>query len=190
MNWKKWFFVLLTINIVIVSLFFFLIFQPSQPSTLPPEKKMKGAMFTVYSSKEHVNAVINDYIRKKTKDHPLQYRVWLSDRVYVASKLPVFGRDVDLTVSFVPNVVQGGNLELRDPDMSLGELQLPVTYVLKYLQKHALLPEGVIIDPNYNRIYVALNEFRFANGYQLSAKKFDLQHNQIEFTLTVPVGNE
>jgi uncharacterized protein YpmS len=188
MNWKTCFFALLAVNVVVVGVLFFFIFQPSkQTIPIPSSKNIKGATFIVHSSKEDVNVMINNYIEKKTKNHPLKYRVWLSDRVYLASKVPVFDRDVDLTVSFVPKVVKGGNLELSDPYMSLGELQLPVNYVLKYLQKHARLPEEVIIDPNSNRVYVALTEFRFANGYQLSAKEFDLQHDKIVFMLTVPV---
>jgi uncharacterized protein YpmS len=186
MNWKTCFFALLAVNVVVIGLLFFFIFQPSKQA-IPTPKNIKGATFIVHSSKEDANVMINNYIQKKTKNDPLQYRVWLSDRVYLASKVPVFGRDVDLTVSFVPKVVKGGNLELSDPYMSLGELQIPVNYALKYLQKHARLPEEVIIDPSSNRIYVALSEFRFANGYQLSAKEFDLQHDKIVFTLTLPV---
>jgi uncharacterized protein YpmS len=137
-----------------------------------------------------LNTVINDYIRKKAKDHPVQYRVWLDDRVYVASKLPVFGREMDLVVSFIPKVVKGGNVELQSPEISLGDWELPVTYVLRYLRKHAPLPDEVIIDPKVNRVYVALTDIRFGNGYQVSARKIDLAKDEIVFTLTIPTSSK
>jgi uncharacterized protein YpmS len=186
MNWKKLFWILVIFDIAVVMLIGVWLFQPGKPISVPSPKKIKGATFTVYSNKEHMNMVINDYIRKKADDHPVQYRVWLDDRVYVASKLPVFGRDVELTVSFIPKVVKGGNVELQNPEILLGDWELPVTYVLKYLRKHAPLPDEVIIDPSVNRVYVALTDIRFGNGYQIAAKKIDLKQDGIIFTLTVP----
>jgi uncharacterized protein YpmS len=188
MNWKKWFWTLVILDIAVVMLFAVWLFQPAEPISVPSPKKAKGATFTVYSNKEHLNTVINDYIRKKAKDHPVQYRVWLDDRVYVASKLPVFDREIDLVVSFVPKVVKGGNVELENPEISLGDWELPVTYVLRYLRKHAPLPDEVIIDPKVNRVYVALTDIRFGNGYQVSARKIDLAKDEIVFTLTIPTS--
>lgn len=185
MKWKTAFFVLLAVNIVAVSALFFLIFQPSK-QTVPAPETAKGATFLVHSSKQDVNVMINSYIQKKMKKQLLPYRVWISDRVYVASQIEIFGRTVPLTVSFLPNVVNG-DLELRDPDLSLGELRIPAQYALKYLRTHANLPEGVIIDPDNNRIYVALTNMRLKNGYRLSVKAFDLPHDNIVFTLTVPL---
>ncbi|MBB5325661.1 uncharacterized protein YpmS [Anoxybacillus tepidamans] len=185
MKWKIAFFALLTVNIVAVSALFFLIFQPSK-QTVPAPETAKGATFLVYSSKEDMSVIINDYIQKKMKKQSLPYRVWISDRVHLASKFLIFGREVDVTVSFVPKVVNG-DLELGDPDLSLGELRIPVEYALKYLQKYANLPEEVIIDPENTRIYVALTNIHFKNGYRISAKEFDLQRDNIVFTLTVPI---
>jgi uncharacterized protein YpmS len=190
MNWKKWFWTLVILDIAVVMLFAVWLFQPAKPISVPSPKKVKGATFTVYSNKEHLNTVINDYIRKKAKDHPVQYRVWLDDRVYVASKLPVFDREMDLVVSFIPKVVKGGNVELQSPEILLGDWELPVTYVLRYLRKHAPLPDEVIIDPKVNRVYVALTDIRFGNGYQVSARKIDLAKDEIVFTLTIPTSSK
>ncbi|EQB94530.1 hypothetical protein GA8_16625 [Geobacillus sp. A8] len=123
---------------------------------------------------------------RKTKGHPLQYHVWLADRVYVSSEIPILGRSVELVVSFVPKVIKGGNVELTEPTISLGDWKLPVTYVLRYLQKHAPLPDEVAIDPEHTRVYVALTDIRFGNGYQVAAKKIDLAADEIVFTLTIP----
>ncbi|MCZ0755135.1 YpmS family protein [Anoxybacillus sp. J5B_2022] len=184
-KWKIAFFTLLAANVVTVGSLLFFLLQPSELSITAP-KTVKGATFLVHSSKEDVNATINHYIQSKMKKQALPYRVWISDRVYVASQIEVFGRNVPLTVSFLPNVVNG-DLELRDPDLSLGELRIPAQYALKYLRTHASLPEGVIIDPDNNRIYVALTNMRLKNGYRLSVKAFDLPHDNIVFTLTVPL---
>lgn len=188
MNWKRAFFVLAAVNAVVLILAAVWLLQPSPPVKRPARPDVEGASFTVYSKKAHLNAVINDYLAEKTKDHPLRYDVWLADRVYVSSEIPIFGRNVELVVSFVPKVVKGGNVELVEPVISLGDWKLPVTYVLRYLQKHAPLPDEVIIDPGRARIYVALHEIRFGNGYQVAAKKIDLAADEIVFTLTIPTN--
>ncbi|MBS2772576.1 YpmS family protein [Anoxybacillus rupiensis] len=186
MKWKVAFFGLLAINMVIVVSLLCLILQPSS-TKLPTPKAVKGATFLVHSSKEDVNILLNDYLKEKTKNSSLSYRVWIDDRVYVASQVPLFSRNVDLTVSFVPKIVKGGNLELRDPDLSLGEWQLPVNYTLSYLQKHAKLPDEVMIEPDAHRIYIDLANIQLKNGYRITAKEFDLEHDKIVFALTVPV---
>jgi uncharacterized protein YpmS len=192
MKWKTLFFVLLGGNIVIISIVLFFILQPSDEvkkieETVP---NANVAELTVYSSKEHLNLIINDYIKKKTKNHPLQYDIQLTDRVHLKSKIPLFGREVDFLVTFEPKVVDNGNLELVNPEMTLGELRLPVNYILKYLQKKASLPEGVIIDPAKSLIYVHLNEINLSNGYRIQAKKFDLANDEIVFTLLVPIRSK
>ncbi len=137
MNWKRAFWILAAVNAAILIFVAVWLFQPSPQVKRPMRPHVEGASFTVYSKKAHLNAVINDYLAEKMKDHPLQYDVWLADRVYVSSEIPIFGRDVELVVSFMPKVVKGGNVELAEPTISLDDWKLPVTYVLRYLQKHA-----------------------------------------------------
>ncbi|MBA2872340.1 uncharacterized protein YpmS [Anoxybacillus calidus] len=191
MKWKTLFFVLLGGNIVIISIVLFLMLQPSDEvkklGTLP---NTNVAELTVYSSKEHLNFIINDYIKKKTKNHPLQYDIQLTDRVHLKSKIPLFGREVDFLVTFEPKVVDNGNLKLVNPEMTLGELRLPVNYILKYLQKNASLPEEVVINPAKRFIYIHLNEIKLSNGYRIQAKKFDLVNDEIVLTLLVPIRSK
>jgi uncharacterized protein YpmS len=191
MKWKILFFSLLAVNIMIISIVLFFVFQPVKKidqMELPKEKE--GAELKVQSSKEHLNLIINDYIAKKTKNHRLQYQILLTDRVELLSKIPLFGREVDFLVSFLPNVDKDRNVELTNPEMALGELRLPVSYVLKYLQKNASLPEEVTIEPGKNRIYIHLNQLTLPNGYQIRAEKMDLTNNEIAFTLIVPVQSK
>jgi len=191
MKWKTLFFLLLGANIVIISTLLFFILQPSdEVKKIEAVPNANVAELTVHSSKEHLNLIINDYIKKKTKNHPLQYEIRLTDRVHLKSKIPLFGREVDFLVTFEPKVVDNGNLKLVHPEMTLGELRLPVNYILKYLQKNASLPEGVVIHPTKSFIYVHLNEINLNNGYRIQAKKFDLANDEIVLTLLVPIRSK
>jgi uncharacterized protein YpmS len=190
-KWKTLFFVLLGGNVVIISTLLFFMLQPSdEAKKIEAVPNANVAELTVHSSKEHLNLIINDYIKKKTKNHPLQYDVQLTDRVHLKSKIPLFGREVDFLVTFEPKVVDNGNLKLVHPEMTLGELRLPVHYILKYLQKNASLPEGVVIHPAKRFIYVHLNEINLSNGYRIQAKKFDLANDEIVLTLLVPIQSK
>ncbi|WP_052659353.1 YpmS family protein [Bacillus alveayuensis] len=191
MKWRTLFFALLGGNIVIISMILFFVFQPSDEARkIKPLPSKNVAQLTVSSSKEHVNLIINDYIKEKTKNHPLQYDVRLTDRVQLKSKIPLFRREVDLLVTFEPKVAGNGNLELVHPEMTLGELRLPVPYILKYLQKNASLPDCVVIHPEKSLIYVHLNEINLNNGYRIQAEKFDLVNDEIVFTLFVPIQSK
>lgn len=182
--WKIAFFTLLMINVATIGSLFFFLMQPSE-RPIPKPQTAEGATFLVHATKEDINSFITHYIQQKTKKETLSYRVWVDDRVYIASEIEMFGRKIPITMSFLPNVVNG-DVELRDPNLSLGELHIPARYALNYLQKHASLPDEVVIDPNDNRIYVAVTHMRLKNGYRLSVQSFDLPHDNIMLTLTIP----
>lgn len=185
MNWKRAFWSLAAVNAAIIMLAAVWLFQPS-PAVKRPARPSAEELRLRYTPKSAFERGHSRLFGGKTKDHPLSYHVWLADRVYVSSDIPILGRRVELVVSFVPKVVQGGNVELTEPVILLGDWKLPVTYVLSYLQKHAPLPDEVAIDPEKARVYVALNDIRFGNGYQVAVKNIDLAADKIVFTLTIP----
>jgi uncharacterized protein YpmS len=184
MKWKKLFFGLLFINLFTFMLALFFLFQPAKTPSVNV-KEAQGAGLTIHTAKQQLNAIINDYIKRKTKSMSLPYEIQLEDKVYIKSQIPVFEKNMDLTVTFIPNVNEQGNMELSNPTISLGQLQLPVQYVLKYMQKHASLPDWVKVDPKNERVYVMLSEMNIKKGYDVRAERFDLEKDEIVFKVFV-----
>ncbi|MBB5355901.1 uncharacterized protein YpmS [Anoxybacillus mongoliensis] len=184
MKWKVLFFGLLGINSLVVALLFFYMFQPSSSPNIS-NINGEGPTFTVQTSKQHMNTLIRDYIQKHKKEGELSYDVQLADRLYVTSTIPIFGKSVDLTMAFDLNVDESGNIILDHPIMTFGQLRLPVPYVLAYIEKHASLPNWVKVDAKKERIYIVVSNIRIKEGFVLKAKTFDLNKNDITFTVTI-----
>jgi len=183
-KWKVLFFSLLGINSLVMALLLFYMFQ-SSPSPYISNVNVEGPTFTVQTSKQHLNALVNDYIQKHEKKGGLSYNVQLADRLYITSAIPIFGKPVDLTMAFNPKVDENGHVVLAHPTMTFGQLRLPVPYVLTYINKHASLPNWVKIDAKHERIYIVVSNIRIKEGLVLKAKTFDLNKNDITFTVTI-----
>ncbi|CUA80633.1 YpmS family protein [Anoxybacillus suryakundensis] len=184
MKWKVLFFGLLGINSLVMALLFFYMFQSSSSPHIP-NVSVKGSTFIVQTSKQHLNTLVNDYIQKHGKKGNFSYSVQLADRLYITSAIPVFGKTVDLTMAFDPTVDENGHVVLAHPTMTFGQLRLPVPYVLTYINKHASLPNWVKIDAKHERIYIVVSNIRIKEGFVLKAKTFDLNKNDITFTVTI-----
>ncbi|GMB09635.1 YpmS family protein [Thermolongibacillus altinsuensis] len=193
MKWKKLFFGLLFINLSALTLVLFLLFQPAKTPSVNVEeakgnaKEAQGAELIIHTTKQHLNTIINDYVKQKMKTGSLSYEIQLADQVYIKSQIPVFEKEMDLTVTFIPNVTEQGNIELSNPTISLGQLKLPVQYVLKYMQKNASLPDWVKVDPKNERVYVLLNEVNIKKGYNVRAERFDLEKDEIVFKVIATI---
>jgi uncharacterized protein YpmS len=76
---------------------------------------------------------------------------------------------------------------LKQKSISIGALNLPVTYVMKIIQQNYKLPNWVVIEPNNESIYVSLQEMELKSDIKVRANSFNLKRDDISFTLWVPV---
>ena len=156
-NWKTAFFTLLIINILIALTVTFLIFLPNSNNAIFSKKEddRKRVGFTIQSNKNDLNELIRYYLQRETK-RPLNYDVTLSDRVELRGEITVFERSIPLTMTFIPEVQDSGDVILKQDSMSIGRLQVPVAMVLKYVADNYPLPEWVTISPSEQLIYVGI----------------------------------
>jgi len=190
MNWKRLFLILLTINLLFIIVPIVLLFQPSEQMPKVERRPVHNHLeMTVTIGKEEVAAIVNNYIAKKQETYPLDYYIQITDRVELLSKIRMFGRFVDFVITFEPTVDERGNIKLIDPEISLGELRLPVQHVLRYIEKNARFPEGIYVLPREKMIYIDFTKLKILNNYQVKAETFDLKNNQITFSLYIPLQN-
>lgn len=190
MNWKVAFFSLLIINILIAGVAIVLVLLPNHSNLLRlsqgKEDERKRVSFNIRSDKEDLNQLVEYYLEKETK-RPLNYEVKLTDRVELRGEMTVFERDIPLTMTFIPQVQENGDVNLKQDSMSIGRLQVPVSMVLKYVGDNYPLPSWVSILPDEQSIYVSLQELELQSDTKVEFSKFDLEKNDIEFKLLVPV---
>lgn len=187
-KWKRAFFLLLGLVLFIIIVFIGLIFWPVDQGGIPKEKNVgKTIPFHLETNKEDLNKVINSYIAKEKGDTPIDYYVNLKDDVELTGKLDLFSTSVHFNMTFEPKALKNGDIVLKQKGMSLGELHLPPSYVLKIAQESYHFPDWVRIFPNQKMIYVSTKRMNLKNNVSIRVNEFNLPKDRISFTLLVPV---
>lgn len=187
-KWKILFFLLLGINIASAAVVSILISLPPDHEGTEMARVDNGedVKFVINTNKEDLNKVINHYLEKEGLTGPINYKVLLRDEVELYGTMPVFSRDLKMKLTFEPEALDNGNLVLRQKSISIGQLQLPVSYVLKFVRDSYHLPDWVTIVPNDEMVYVALQKLKLKSDVKVKVNEFDLKKDKIKFTLLVP----
>lgn len=143
--------------------------------------------FVIQTNKKDLNKLINHYIEKEGLNGPVHYQVLLTDEVELFGEIQVFSQTLQLKMTFEPIALENGDLLLKQKELSLGDVKLPASYILKLIRDAYKFPDWVIIQPNDKEIYVALNKMRLNGGISVEAKSFDLVENNISMKMFVPV---
>jgi uncharacterized protein YpmS len=187
-KWKLGFFVLLGIDLLIMMSILFLVLTPANNQDLSNKIEPAGEYvpFQVQSNKEDLNKLINYYLNKQASNTPVKYQVRLGNDVELEGKIPVFGEELNMKLTFEPEALKNGDIILKQKKISLGRLNLPVPYVLKLIEDNYNLPAGVEMKPDQKLVYMDMQKFTL-NNTKVKVDKFDLKQNKIAFTILVPV---
>ncbi len=141
-------------------------------------------IFTINSSKEQLNFLIKEQLSKlKTGTSKFDYDVKLSDKVTVSGFFTFFSDQVEFSMDFEPQVLDNGNLILKEEAIRLGALSLPGDKILEFIKGSTDLPPWVEIDDNKETILVKLTEIELKERLYLKAKSFDLENDDIQFEM-------
>jgi uncharacterized protein YpmS len=188
-KWKKGFLLLLGIDLLIVGILSLLILIPatSKDKNKPTRLKGDNISFLVKSNKNDLNLLINHYLKQEAADSPIDYRVILGDEVELYGTLPFFSEKINMKLTFEPEALGNGDLVLKQKSISIGSLNLPVSYVMKFISENYKIPRGVDIRPNDKLVYINMQQLKLNSDIKIKANKFDLKKDDIAFTLLVPV---
>jgi uncharacterized protein YpmS len=188
-KWKTGFLLLVGLNLLIAIIFLFLIMIPSveKGKIQLTEPTDDNVSFQVKSNKNDLNRLINQYLKKEAADSPIDYQVQLQDEVELYGTLPFFSQQLNMKLTFEPEALGNGDLVLKQKSISIGSLNLPVSYVLNFIRENYKLPKGVDIRPNDKLIYINMQQIKLKSDIKIQVNKFDLKKDDIAFTLLVPV---
>ncbi|MBU8878939.1 YpmS family protein [Bacillus sp. FJAT-29790] len=188
-KWKKLFFLLLGINVLIVLLLLILVKLPAADGEYISRhlKSDDYVPFQIQTNKQDLNQVINHYIEMEGLAGAINYYVILNEEVELYGSIPVFSQDIQMKLTFEPKALENGDIVLQQKTISVGKLQLPVDYVLKFIADRYKLPEWVSIQPNEESIYVSLQKMKLKSDIHVKVDEFNLKNDDIRFTLLVPV---
>lgn len=186
-KWKFLFLLLLVINLACVLVFVGLLFAPADELAQKKNEVSKDYVnLSVETNKADLTKVINSFLKKEAKSTPLQYKVLLTERVMLVGAITVFGKEIDMVMTFKPEVQENGDLRLQQEAFTVGQVSLPVTFVLRYINDYYNLPEWVQIDAKKQDIYVYLSEMEMKSDMKVAVDTFDLSKDELRFNLKVP----
>lgn len=166
-----------------------LLFISSDQEAIPEiiETNKNASEFLIQTDKKDLNKLINHYIEKEGLNGPVHYQVLLTDEVELFGEMKVFSQTMQLKMTFEPTALENGDLLLKQRGVSLGNVKLPVSYILKLIRDAYKFPEWVIIQPNDKEIYVALHKMKLNGGINVKAESFNLVDDDIAMKMLVPV---
>lgn len=188
-NWKKYFLILLSINlIVVIFISLFILWPAPSPEKREVEEldKDQYSEFIIRTTKANLNELVNAYLEQLLQDTKHHYQISLEDDVHLQGELPVFSATVPLSIHLEPLVQDDGNIILKQKSISVGLLELPNKQIMKYMKRFLPVPEWVDIDPNKEEIYVAVTDMEMKSNFQVQVDHFDLEANHIAMKIKVP----
>jgi uncharacterized protein YpmS len=188
-KWKVGFFVLLGVVLIGLAIIVSMIFMPIKDDALPKSNKNTNQEvgFNVETNKKDLNLIIEHYIEAEGMKGPVDYKVQLKDDVELMGSVPVFTSNLDFKLDFEPKALENGDILLKQKSISVGQLNLPVSYVLKVIRDSYNFPEWVKIQPTDELIYVSLQDMKLKSDIKVRANEFNLKEDNISFRLLVPV---
>ncbi|MGE6752367.1 YpmS family protein [Rossellomorea sp. NPDC071047] len=188
-KWKIGFFVLLGVVLIGLAIIVSMIFMPIKDDALPKNNKNTNQEvgFNVETNKKDLNLIIEHYIEEEGMKGPVDYEVQLKDDVELMGSVPVFTSNLDFKLDFEPKALENGDILLKQKSISVGQLNLPVSYVLKVIRDSYNFPEWVKIQPTDELIYVSLQDMKLKSDIKVRANEFNLKEDNISFRLLVPV---
>ncbi|MGX7419278.1 YpmS family protein [Carnobacterium gallinarum] len=143
--------------------------------------------FEVASKKAEINQLVAHSLNEFIEAGDIEYQFILNDEAELIGTFQVFGHDVQFYLYLAPYVTENGNVQLKATSLSIGQLDLPITYVMNFIAKQYKLPDWVQVDSKKQLILLNLNEYKLSNGMIITAKKIDLKTDDIRFNISLPL---
>src|SRR5690625_1618800 len=189
-DWKKRFYLLITINAIILFILAIYLYTPIPKKDLEiasdQYKSEESSQFVVRTTKQNLNNLVNAYLDKVLSNTEHQFSINLDEDVQLFGELPVFSSTVPLLAHFEPIVQDNGDLVLKQKSISVGQLKLPNKKIMKYIDDYLPTPKWVIIDPSKEEVYVKITEMDIKSNFKVAVEQFDVEANNIAFKIEVP----
>src|SRR5690625_3161664 len=190
MSWKRRFIILAALNGLVILFLAIYLYSPIPRTELELSsnryKVENSSQFTVRTTKQNLNNLVNAYLDKLLANTNHQYSINLDDDVQLFGELPMFSTTVPLLINLEPIVQENGDLILKQKSISVGQLQLPNKKIMQYVSKYLPVPDWVIINPREEEIYVKVTEMEIKSNFKVEVEQFDLEANNIAFKINVP----
>ncbi|MCD2256550.1 YpmS family protein [Agrilactobacillus fermenti] len=183
-----WMIAFFTLVILLICGGLFVTFKALRPVQPPAREQLiqNNEAFSVTFNKKQMNGFVKYYLNNQLKDQKMKYAFQLDDHATVRSTIEFLGRPVSFSLVCDPYVLTNGDVQLKARSLAVGQLDLPLSFVMGYIAHNFKLPKWVVVNQNKQTINLRLNQFKLENGMQFTAKRIDLKQDKIEFNVFFP----
>ncbi len=183
-KWKTAFFTLLLLFLIIpIAIAVVLFKDPAggqlDRSSLDNNIEDNQKLLSIHTEKEQVEDLLNKELRKRAPDVNVYVNL-RNDEAVLNGSFIAFDQELPYQVTFEPEVLENGDLLLKEKDMQVGRFPLPGDEVFTLIQKTVAFPEWVDVYPKDESILMRVTEMPTKPGYAIKAEEFDLKKNSIK----------
>lgn len=185
--WKWAFFTLLVVVLAAVGITFAKVVAPVKEPTQKAAYAQTDTSMEVTLSREQVNALSANYLNRFLKDKKVKYRFIVGKKyATLIGQTKFLGAKVQFALNFIPERLSNGNVLLRARGLSVGQLNVPISFVMGYIKNSYQLPNWVYINQKKKTVILDLNKYSRHKSLHYSAEELNMNDGQFKFLISIP----
>ena len=187
--WKWAFWGLIGLLIIGIATSFMLAFSHAKSPVTKSADEQSTVPVTATLNKKQLNSLVAYYLDQREATSSQQYRLKIEDQAIIYGTVKVLGSNVNYSLFLTPEAQKNGNVILKATKLSVGNLQLPMSFVMTFIQSSYDLPDWVTMDANKHEIYLDITHMN-SDGVNYKAKKISTSgEGKFEFEMLIPKSN-
>ena len=189
-GWKWAFFVLLAAIIIRGAVVVHRAAAPAPAPEVSRPVQTADTSLTVALNRKQVNALSANYLNKFLKGERVKYHFIVGKKyATLVGDTKFMGVKVRFAINFIPQMTKEGNVLLKAKGLSVGQLNIPLKFVMGYIAKNYNIPKWVSIDAKKKTVLLDLNRYSKHRSLKYSAEEINMEDGRFRFLITVPTNN-
>ncbi|MFD1419113.1 YpmS family protein [Companilactobacillus keshanensis] len=138
-------------------------------------------VFTVNMNKTEANKMAQYYLKNTLNDGKTQYQLKLKKDAELTGAIAFLGSKIHFNLVMQPYAKTNGDVLLKAKKLKIGDLSLPITFVMNYIKNSFKVPDWVSVNGSDKTILLKFTKFTTKDGYGIRAKKIDLKRDKLSF---------
>ncbi|WP_099974740.1 YpmS family protein [Lactobacillus terrae] len=183
-----WMYAFITLVSVLV---IFLLFLGTKIFSSPSEKyevtskiqNENSEVFKVTMNKKQANQMAEYYLKNTLNNGKTEYQFKVKDDAELSGDADFLGSKIHFVIELKPYAKTNGDVLLKATKIKLGDISLPISFVLNYVNNMYNIPDWVSINSKDKTILMKFTEYKTKDGYGIRAKKIDLKNDVLKFDM-------
>lgn len=189
-GWKWAFFVLLAAIIIGGAVVVHKAAAPAPAPEVSRPVRTTDTSLTVALNRKQVNALSANYLNQFLKGERVKYHFIVGEKyATLIGDTKFMGVKIRFAINFIPQMTKEGNVLLKAKGLSVGQLNIPLKFVMGYIAKNYNIPKWVSIDAKNKTILLDLNRYSKHRSLKYSAEEINMEDGRFRFLITVPTNN-